>query len=244
MQSVIKHKKKILLQNPILIEGLPGIGYVAYLSASYLINKLQAVKFAEIISPYFQNFTTSSMDGLPRSPAIELYFWSSGKYGRDLIILWGNTQPLTVYGQYELCGRVLDFVQDLGCNFVVSLGGLKQKKVVDSPKLYTTFTDLEILREMQAYSLKLVKGRIYGMAGLLIGLAALRKMRGFCLLAETFGVYPDKIAAREILKFLMRYLRLKIDLKKLDEVTKETIKNLEFLGINESKRMGKVLGFF
>ncbi len=42
--------EKPKLNNPILIEGLPGIGFVANIAALHLIKELKAKKFAEIIS--------------------------------------------------------------------------------------------------------------------------------------------------------------------------------------------------
>ena len=45
--------KKPKLKNPILIEGLPGIGNVGKLAVEHLIDKTNAVKFAEIYSKDF-----------------------------------------------------------------------------------------------------------------------------------------------------------------------------------------------
>jgi hypothetical protein len=39
--------------NPILIEGLPGIGQVGKLAAEYMIHMLDAAKIGEIHSIYF-----------------------------------------------------------------------------------------------------------------------------------------------------------------------------------------------
>jgi len=237
MQSAINVIKKVNLRKPVMIEGLPGVGFVANLSAIYLIKKLRAEKFAEIHSPHFQDFAVSSSDGTSRLPVNELYFWKSEKGERDVIILYGNTQALTVFGQYELSGRILDFVQGLGCNSIICLGGLKREKLEGPPQLFGTFTDLETLREASQYGLGLMQGRIFGMAGVLLGLASLRKMRGFCLLVETLGVYPDGEAAKEVLEFLARFLGLSIDLGELEEAAKDAAKVLEFLEVIESKRM-------
>ncbi|UCE16919.1 MAG: PAC2 family protein, partial [Candidatus Bathyarchaeota archaeon] len=45
--------EKPVLDNPILIEGLPGIGFVANIAALHLIQRLQAKMFAEIRSSSF-----------------------------------------------------------------------------------------------------------------------------------------------------------------------------------------------
>jgi len=46
--------EKPQLNNPILIEGLPGIGFVANIAALHLINELKAKKFASIVSASFR----------------------------------------------------------------------------------------------------------------------------------------------------------------------------------------------
>ncbi|NIW20137.1 proteasome assembly chaperone family protein, partial [candidate division KSB1 bacterium] len=65
-------------------------------------------------------------------------------------------------------------------------------------------------------------GHIFGLAGLLLGLGKLRGMRGFCLLAETPGLYPDATAAREVLRVVCKMLRLKVDLSRLDVAAEAT----------------------
>ncbi len=239
---MITVSQKVQLRNPVLIEGLPGMGAIANLAARYLIETVAAEKFAEVVSPYFQDVAITTSDPSPRTPVTELYFWASEAVGRDLIILYGNTQALMVAGQYELSGRILDFVQDLGCTFIICPGGLKRENVVGPPQLYGTFTDLETMRAVQGYGLNRLEGRIFGMAGLLLGLASLREMRGFCLLAETLGASPDVAAAKEVLAFLMRYFAFSIDLTDLNNVAEDAFKGADFLGVPTSKRMEEVFG--
>ena len=74
-------------------------------------------------------------------------------------------------------------------------------------------------------------GHIFGLAGLLIGLGKLRDMKGFSILVETPGMYPDSKAARYALNILDKYLNLKINLEDLDKTTSNTKKLLEDFGI-------------
>jgi proteasome assembly chaperone (PAC2) family protein len=76
-----------------------------------------------------------------------------------------------------------------------------------------------------------MKGHIFGVAGLLVGLCKLRHMRGLCLLAETSGLYPDTVATREVLKAIRKILHLKINIKNLSYAAKETGKILKSFGI-------------
>lgn len=231
MVCVVQVYEKPVLTDPILIEGLPGIGFVANISALHLIQELKAKLFAEIRSSSFQDFAITAGEGKARFPINELYYHKGRGRERDLIILYGNTQALTTVGQYELCGRVLDVAEELGCRYVITLGGLKREKKVEFPGLYCTATDRETLEDALRLGARIIGGRIFGAAGLLIGLAKLRGMKGFCLLADTPGFYPDATAAREALKAVCKILRLKVDLSRLDMAAEATRKILKSFGL-------------
>lgn len=239
MVCVTRVYKKPVLTDPVLIEGLPGIGFVANIAALHLIQELKAKLFVEIRSSSFQDFATTAKNGEVQFPTNELYYHKESNGGRDLIIFYGNTQALTTVGQYELCGRILDVAEDLGCKSIITLGGLKIERKADTPKLYCAASDSETLREALKLDARILGGQIFGVAGLLIGLGKLRGMKGFCLLAETLGLYPDAIAAREVLKAICRILRLEVDLSRLDvaaEVTRSTLESFGFVSSPIEKR--------
>src|SRR4030042_4136552 len=99
MVCSINITEKPTLNDPILIEGLPGIGFVANIAALHLIKELKAVKFARVFSSAFQDFAVTTGDGTARSPINELYYVKSANGGRDLIIWYGTTKALTTVGQ-------------------------------------------------------------------------------------------------------------------------------------------------
>ncbi len=231
MVCTIEISEKPQLNNPVLIEGLPGIGFVANIAALHLIDELKAKRFAEIVSASFQDFAVITETGGARSPVNELYYYKRGDGGRDLIIWHGNTQALTTFGQYELCGKVLDIAQELGCRFVISIGGFKKDEVQPAPAIYSAATDNETMKEALDLGTKVMVGHIFGVAGLLIGLSRLRDMRGFALLVDTLGMYPDANATRHALTVLGKYLNLNIDLSRLDATVDQTKKILESFGL-------------
>ncbi|MFB3888311.1 MAG: PAC2 family protein [Candidatus Bathyarchaeia archaeon] len=223
--------EKPKLNDPILIEGLPGIGFVANIAALHLITELKATKFAEIISASFQDFAVLTETGGARSPINELYYVKRGDGERDLIIWYGNTQALTTPGQYELCGKVLDIVQELGCRFVISIGGFKKEEAKQVPGLYSAATDAATAKEALDLGTKVMVGHIFGIAGLIVGLSRLRNVKGFALLVDTLGMYPDANAAKYVLEALNRYLNLSVDVTRLDEAADRTKKMLESFGL-------------
>jgi len=210
MVCAIQIHEKPTLNNPVLIEGLPGIGFVANIAALHLIRELEAELFAEIRSSSFQDLAVTTETGGTRSPINQLYYYKNCDGGRDLIIWHGNTQALTTFGQYELCGRVLDIVEELGCHFIITLGGFKQEEITKTPQIYCAASDAETLKKALDLGAKIMVGQIFGIAGLSIGLGKLRGFKGFSLLVETLGTHPDANAARQALSTVNKFLNLKL----------------------------------
>jgi len=127
MVCAIEIFEKPKLHNAVLIEGLPGIGFVANIAALHMIRELKAKRFGEVHSSAFQDLAVTTRNGGAQCPMNELYYYKNEKGGRDLIIWYGDTQALTTSGQYELCGRILDLAQELDCPYVVTLGGFRQE---------------------------------------------------------------------------------------------------------------------
>lgn len=231
MVCTIEITEKPKLDNPILIEGLPGIGFVANIATLHLIRELKAKRFAEIRSSTFQDLAVTTETGGTRSPTNELYYHKDGQGSPDLILWYGNTQALTTFGQYELCGKILDAAQELGCHQVITLGGFKMDEVKPIPQVYSAASDAETMHEALALGTKIMVGQIFGVAGLTVGLARIRNLKAFSLLVETLGTYPDANAARTILTMLNKHLNLTVDLSRLDAAAEETKKILESFGL-------------
>ncbi|MBS7632153.1 PAC2 family protein [Candidatus Bathyarchaeota archaeon] len=222
------------LNNAVLIEGLPGIGFIANIATLHLIRKLKAARFAEIHCSSFQDLAVTTETGGARFPSNELYYYRNSAGGRDLIFWYGNTQALTTFGQYELCGRILDVCSELGCRLLISLGGFRQDEVREPPQLFCAGTDSATLQQVMGLGARVMVGQIYGIAGLLIGLGRIRGVKGFSLLVETLGRGPDVNGAWHALAALAKYLELDVDLSGLEAAEEETRKMLESFGLLKS----------
>jgi len=82
--------RKPRLKEPILIEGLPGVGNVGKLAAEHLIDEIKAKKFAEVYSNDFPPQVLINDDGTIKLVRNELYYWK-GK-DKQLVILVGDYQ--------------------------------------------------------------------------------------------------------------------------------------------------------
>jgi uncharacterized protein (TIGR00162 family) len=234
MVCVVDRYEKPALNDPVLIEGLPGIGFVANIAVLHMIRQLKAVRFAEVHSSAFQDLSVVTETGATRSPVNELHYVKNRAGEHDLILWHGNTQALTTLGQYELCGRVLEVAQELGCQFLITLGGFKTDEVKPTPQMFCAATDTDTLSEVLSLGAKTMVGQIFGVAGLLIGLARLKNSRGFALLVETVGTYPDESAAHVALASVSKFLNISLDLSMIGAAVDETKRTLESLGLIRS----------
>jgi len=77
----IKMSKKPRLKNPYLVCAWPGMGEVAFKAAQYLIDKLHAEEFAQILPQDFFYFTTSIIQNgilnTPELPYSKFYYWKN-----------------------------------------------------------------------------------------------------------------------------------------------------------------------
>ena len=230
MVCMVQFYEKPVLNNPVLIEGLPGIGFIANITALQLIRELNAKLFAQIQSSAFQDLAVTTRKSGTYFPTNQFYYYKGKDGERDLVILYGNTQALTTVGQYELCGKILDIAEELGCRYVLTVGGLRRDEKIEKPEIYCTASDTETLQEALDIGAKIMKGHIFGVAGLLVGLCRLRNMMGLCILAETSGLYPDSEATKEVLKAINTMLNLKVNVENLGEATEETGQMLQSFG--------------
>jgi hypothetical protein len=216
-ETFVKEILKVELKNPILIEGLPGLGMVGKIATRYLIKQLQAKKFAELYSPHFPYYVLVSKRGSVRLLRGSFYFWKNNSGESDLIFLTGDSQAQTIEGQYEVSSCILDFVSRLNTRLIITVGGYR-KEVEDKPKVVAVSTNPKILkRALQAEALVSSSGNpIVGTAGLLLGLARFKNIDALCLLGETRGYLPDPLAAKSVVEVLQKLLGIKVDMSGLD----------------------------
>jgi proteasome assembly chaperone (PAC2) family protein len=193
------------LENPILIQGLPGFGNVGRIAAHLLIKFCDAKPFAELYSPYFPDYVSVSSKGLCYLPKYE--FYSAPMEKNNLVIMTGETQPSfdDVLAHYRICGDILDFAQKVGCHFVVTMGGVPITE--DKTQVYVAATSARLATEfMEKGAVIYSKGRIVGGTGLTLALAKERELEGVCLLGTTTGFKADRGAGFMVFKFLMKTL--------------------------------------
>ncbi len=212
------------LNDPIFIEGLPGIGNVGKLAAEHLKDELKGVKFAEIVSKYFPPQVLVQEDGLIKLVNNEFYYVKRPGQ-RDLVILVGDYQGLTPEGQYELSDRVLREISALGVKQAFTLGGYGMGRMVTKPRVLGAATDPELVKEMETLGVVFSRGEpgagIVGASGLVLGLGKLHGVRAVCLMGETSGYFVDPKSAQAVLQVLTKALGVEISFTELESKAKQ-----------------------
>ncbi|AIF69110.1 3-isopropylmalate dehydratase [Palaeococcus pacificus DY20341] len=227
-ESIVIVYERPELNDPIFIEGLPGIGLVGKLAADHLIKELGAKKFADLYSPHFLHQVLVKKDSTVDLMKNEFYYWKSpDEEHRDLIIITGDTQvpPTDSYGHFEVVGKMLDFVEQFGAREIITMGGFQVPELQGEPKVLGSVTHLELKEKYKDFPIFFREdegGAIVGAAGLLLGIGKLRGMKGICLLGESLGYVVDAKAAKAVLSVVAQILGLEIDMSDLDERAKET----------------------
>lgn len=217
------------LNNPVFIEGLPGIGNVGKVAIDFLIDELQATRAYEITSYAFPHSVFVNEDNLVELPIVEIFYKKMKNKKQDLILLSGDVQPVDEESSYEFSDIILDLLEKWNVSEIITTGGIGLGEIPKNPKVYCTGNSKKMIKRYKSKQVNDqifgVVGPIVGVSGLLVGLAAKRNMEAVAFLAETYGhpMYLGIRGAREILKVLDSKLELGIELEKLDK----EIKNVE-----------------
>ena len=216
-ETYIKEFVEIQPNNPILIEGLPGLGLVGKIALRYLIKQLKAKKIAYLYSPHFPYFVLVNKKGNVRLLRGAFYYYQNPK-GNDIILFTGDSQSQTIEGQYEIADRMLDFAEKHNVKTIATIGGYRMEPK-EKPRVFIAATSQDILKKaLQAGATLSTSGSpIVGTAGLILGMARFKKIEALCLLGETRGYLPDPLAAKSVLEVLKSAFNFDLDLTGLNE---------------------------
>jgi len=241
MAIVIKKLAKVKLNKPTIILGLPGVGLVGSVAASYLIESMGLKLYGYIKSPDFAPLA-SIHDYKPYPPARIHY---SKKYNL-LVILSEMSIPISC--SQELADKIYSFAMSLNAKELITLGGITMK---EKPHM------LYLISSNVKYSEKFIKNKRFkpikegattGVGGLLLTQGALEDFPVTLMLSEASADYLDPGAASLLLHALSEELNVKIDTKKLDKEAKMLAEQMKGaiikskLSYKRSKELGSMYG--
>lgn len=216
--------KKMDLDNPIMIEGLPGVGHVGKLVAEHLIEELDAEKIMEIYSHHFPPQVLVLDDGTVRMARNEVYGCKL-KGTSDLLILVGDHQSSTTTGHYILTDLFLNIAEQYNVKRIYTLGGYGIGQMVETPTVIGAVNNPKLLKEMEKYGVDFKQnepgGGIVGASGLILGMGEKRSIDAICLMGVTSGYIVDPRSAQSVMKVLCKALNIDVDMGPLEDRAKE-----------------------
>ncbi len=227
-------------ENPVLVEGLAGIGHIGTTTVSYLADHLGAEEVGRIDSHYFPPFTVIRDDNTVQLLDNTIYEYRRDD-GRNLVLIEGNAQAQTSKGHFEVAEEILEMADDVGSDEIITIGGYGTGEVVEDPEVFGALTHEEVKEDFDDLEVSFDHDvdQIVGASGLLLSLAKQHDMRGACLLGETPGfLLSDPNATEEVLRVLADRLDLDVSYEDLEEKVEESrdvLKKLQSLKKEQSQ---------
>jgi uncharacterized protein (TIGR00162 family) len=218
----IKLEKQPDVENPVFIEGLAGIGHIGKTSVAYLADHLDAEKIGELHSHHFPPYTIVNDDKSAQLLKNNIYQF---KGDTDIILIEGNAQASTPEGHFEVAEKIMNFVDDVDPETIITIGGYGTGDVVEDPDVFGVVTNPDLVDDYEGDGIEFDHevDQIVGASGLLLGLGRERDYDGICLLGETPGfLLSDPKSTEAVLKSIESILGIDIDYADLDEKVEES----------------------
>jgi len=149
LETKIKEIEEVELDNPIILEGLPGIGFVGKIVVDQLVKQLDAKKFAILESDYFPPQVTMKSDGLIDYMKNEFFYVKDvGENNQDIVILTGNSQASDFEGQILISKILANYFEELNAKKIFTLGGLGTGEMIEKSKVCVAGNNKELIDEI------------------------------------------------------------------------------------------------
>ncbi|MFB6180032.1 MAG: proteasome assembly chaperone family protein [Halorientalis sp.] len=211
------------LSDPVLIEGLPGVGHVGKLAAEHLLEELDGEPVRKVYSQHFPP-QVSIDDGRSELANAEFHAVHTDQ-GQDLLVLTGDHQAQDTQGHYQLTDQFLDVAEDFGVERVFALGGVPTGELIEEYDVLGAATTSEFVEALEDVGVEFREdepaGGIVGVSGLLLGLGERRGFEAACLMGETSGYLVDPKSAQAVLTVLQDLVGFEVDFGSLEERAEE-----------------------
>jgi len=211
----IVEKEGVKHKNPIVIEGLPDVGLVGTIAASYIVERMGYKEIGYIESDLFPPVMVVH-EGKSKNPL--------RIYGDEGVVVVLSEVAIPVGAVYPLTEALADWVKEIDSKLVISMTGLPATNRIDieKPEVFAVGNNEEALNELKDKQMELLEeGFIAGPYAVMLRECSKRKISAISLLAQCFPVYPDPGAAASAIESLDKFLKLGIDIKELLEKGEE-----------------------
>jgi len=185
------------LDDPVLIEGLPGVGHVGKLAAEHLLEEFDGELVRRVYSTEFPPQVSIDGDGVAELTCAEFHAVETD--GADLLVLTGDHQAGSNAGHYKLTTTFLDIAEEFGATRAFALGGVPTGELVEEYTVLGAVSDGDLIEGLEDVGVEFrpdePAGGIVGVSGLVLGLGGRRGFDAACLMGETSG-YPRRSEER------------------------------------------------
>jgi uncharacterized protein (TIGR00162 family) len=211
------------LDDPVLIEGLPGVGHVGKLAAEHLLEEFDGELVRRVYATEFPPQVNVDDEGVAELTCAEFHAVETD--GADLLVLTGDHQAGSNAGHYTLTSTFLDVAEEFGAERAFALGGVPTGELVEEYTVLGAVSDEDLVDDLTDAGVEFradePAGGIVGVSGLVLGLGGRRGFEAACLMGETSGYLVDPKSARAVLETLEAVLELSIDYESLEDRAEE-----------------------
>ena len=207
------------LRDPVLVEGLPGVGHVGTLVAEHLIEEGDSELVRRVYSEHLPPQVSVGDDGVAELTHTAFHAVDVGE--NDLVVVTGDHQAQTNAGHYRLTDAFLDVAEDFDIERIYALGGVPTGELIEEYDVLSAVSDADLREEIESAGALFREnepaGGIVGISGLLLGLGARRDFEVACLMGETSGYLVDPKSAKAVLTVLQDLVGFEVDVAALDD---------------------------
>jgi len=207
------------LDEPVLIEGLPGVGHVGKLAAEHLLSELDSELVRRVYSTHLPP-QVSVEKGRTQLACAEFHAVTPEE-GQDMLVLSGDHQAQDSEGHYGLTDTFLDIGVEFGVEEVFALGGVPTGELIEEYDVLGASTTDAFGDRLDEAGVDFrddePAGGIVGVSGLLLGLSQRRDTPAACLMGETSGYLVDPKSAQAVLEILEAVVGFEVDYESLEE---------------------------
>ncbi|MBN1758836.1 MAG: PAC2 family protein [Chitinispirillaceae bacterium] len=206
---------------PTVLAAWPGMGNVGLITVDYLRRKLETAMFAEIdMSPFFIPDSIVVKDGIAQLPEIPTSVFYAA-HNPDLIIFESNAQISGREG-IMVIKMLLDVLRQFSVSQIYTFAAFAQPMShAQESVTFVTCNSQHMLDSVKNHGvIPMPDGYIAGLNGLLLGVAASRRIDAACLLG-TIPSYATNLnypkASVELVKVITKLFGIEIDVSDLQE---------------------------
>lgn len=201
--------KKIDVNSPIIIEGVPDMGLVGSIAVSHMILEQNFEEVGYIKSELFPPVMVVHERKVLNPVRI---------FQKEKLIVILSEIPIDPKVGYSLAKRLTEWYKEKGAELIISISGtpIQERLDIEEPEVFGTSNNSAILEEMEESGVKVLEeGFVSGFYALILKNSIELNLNSSILLAQCYSSYPDPGAGASVLKVLNKMLNLNVDTKQL-----------------------------